>query len=178
MDGSKEQTLGRFKKKCQDADCHIKQTKPYSSWQNAAKSAIRELKKAAGQKMVRAGTPKPFWADAIKLKAYISSNTAHDIFILQGEVPEMVMLGEMSDISQFCEFAFYDWIMFRDQPVAFPDNNPVLGRYLGPAINVGPALTTKILKANGEVVYQSTYCARTDVERANAVHFLCRVDLI
>jgi len=52
MDGSKEQTLGRFKKKCQDVDYRIKQTKPYSPWQNAAtaESAIRELKKAAGQK--------------------------------------------------------------------------------------------------------------------------------
>ena len=46
MDGSKEQTLGRFKKKCQDADCRIKQTKPYSPWQNAAKSksAIPEVR--------------------------------------------------------------------------------------------------------------------------------------
>ena len=121
--------------------------------------------------MVRAGSPKPFWADAIKLKAYIHSNTAHDIFILQGKVPEMAMSGKMSDISQFCEFPFYGWIMFRDQPVAFLDNNPVLGRYLGPAINVGPALTAKILKANAEVVYQSMYCALTDVERANAVYF-------
>jgi hypothetical protein len=153
MDGSKEQTLGQFKKKCQDADCRIKQTEPYSPWQNAAESAIRELKKAAGRKMVRAGAPKPFWADAIELKAYVRSNIAHDIYILQGEVPETVMSGETSDISQFCEFAFYDWIMFRDQPVAFPDDNPVLGRYLGPAIDVGPALTAKILKANGEVVY-------------------------
>ena len=115
--------------------------------------------------MVRAGAPKPFWADAIELEAYVRSNTAHDIYILQGEVPEMVMLGETSDTSQFCEFAFYDWIMFRDQPVAFPDDNPVLGRYLGPAINVGPALTAKILKANGEVVYRSTYRALTDAER-------------
>jgi hypothetical protein len=50
MDGSKEQTMGRFCKKCQNADCCIKQTEPYSPWQNAAESAIRELKKAAGQK--------------------------------------------------------------------------------------------------------------------------------
>jgi len=82
MDGYKEQTLGRFKKKCQDADCRIKQTEPFSPWQNATESAIRELKKAAGRKMVHAGAPKPFWADAIKLKAYVCSNTAHDIFIL------------------------------------------------------------------------------------------------
>jgi hypothetical protein len=88
MHGSKEQTLGRFKKKCQDADCRIKQTEPYSPWQNAAESAIRELNKAAGRKMVRAGAPKPFWADAIELEDYVRSNTSHDIFILQGEVPE------------------------------------------------------------------------------------------
>jgi hypothetical protein len=60
--------------------------------------------------------------------------------------------------------------MFRDQPVAFPDDNPVLGRYLRPAIDVGPALTTKTLKANGEVVYRSAYRALTDVEQANAAH--------
>jgi len=170
MDGSKKQTLGRFKRKCQDAECRTKQTEPYSLWQNAAESAIRVLKKAAGWKMVRAGAPKPFWSDAIELKAYVCSKTAHNIFILQGEVPERVMSGETSDISQFCEFTLYDWIMFCDQPVAFPDDNPVLGHYLGPAIDVGPALTAKILKANGEVVYRLTYRALTDVERANAVH--------
>ena len=124
-------------------------------------------------RLVRAGAPKPFWADAIKLEAYVCSNTAHDIFILQGEVPEMVMLGETSDVSQFCDFAFYDWIMLRDQPVAFPDDNLVLGRYLRPVINVGPALNAKIIKANGEVVYRLTYHALTDVERVNAVH-VCR----
>ncbi len=65
----------------------------------------------------------------------------------------MVMSGEMSDISQFCEFTFYDWIMFRDQPAALPDDNLVLSNYFGPAmIDVGPVLTAKILKANGEVV--------------------------
>jgi hypothetical protein len=126
--------------------------------------------------MVRAGAPKPFWADAIELEAYVRSNTAHDIYILQGGVPETVMSGETSDISQFCEFAFYDWIMFRDQPVAFPDDNPVLGRYLGPAIDVGPALTAKILKANEEVVYRSTYRALTDAERTNAAHVSRRVE--
>ena len=51
--------------------------------------------------MVHAGTPKPFWVDAIELEANICSNTdtAHDIFILQGEVPETVMSGETFNIS-------------------------------------------------------------------------------
>jgi hypothetical protein len=108
MNEFKEQTMGRFCKKCQDVNCHIKQTELYSPWQNAAENAIQELKKAAGQKMVRAGAPKPFWADAIELKAYVCSNTAHGIFSLQGEVPETVMSGKTLDINQFCKFAFYD----------------------------------------------------------------------
>ncbi len=86
--------------------------------------------------------------------------------------------SDKADISQICEFAFYDWIMFRDQPVAFPDDNPVLGHNLRPVIDVGSALTAKILKANGdgEVVYRSTYRALTDVEWANAAHVCCWVE--
>ena len=38
MDGSKEQTLGDFRRKLKEADCHLRQTKPYSPWMNAAES--------------------------------------------------------------------------------------------------------------------------------------------
>ena len=46
--------------------------------------------------------------------------------------------------------------MFRDDHVQYPAENLVLGRYLGPARDVGPAITEKILKLNGEVVPRST----------------------
>ena len=174
MDGAKEQTLGTFRDKCQEADCRVKQTEPYSPWQNAAESAIRELKKGAGRKMVRAGAPKRLWDDALEYEAYVRSNTAHDLYILDGQVPETVMSGQTSDISQFCELGFYEWIMFRDEPILFPDDNPVLGRYLGPAIDVGPAMTAKIMKSNGEVVYRSTYRPLTDAEKVNAAHIAMR----
>ena len=72
--------------------------------------------------------------------------------MLQGEVPETVILGGTSDISQLCEHGFYDWVMFRDEPIQYPDENPVLGRYLGTAIDVGPEMTDNIMKANGEFV--------------------------
>ena len=32
VDNSKEQTLGRFKKKCKEADCHLVTTEPYCPW--------------------------------------------------------------------------------------------------------------------------------------------------
>ena len=36
FDGSQEQTHGNFKRKLREADCHRRQTEPYSPWQNAA----------------------------------------------------------------------------------------------------------------------------------------------
>ena len=63
------------------------------------------------------------------------------------------MSGETSDISQFCELEWYEWVKFRDTAMQFPEDDLVLGRYLGPSIDVGPALTAKILKSNGEVVH-------------------------
>ena len=43
MDGAREQVIGEFRHKARHADCHVKQTEPYSPWQNAAESTIREL---------------------------------------------------------------------------------------------------------------------------------------
>ena len=80
------------------------------------------------------------------------------------------MTGSTADISHICEFAWYDWVMFRDNIPTFPDDRLVLGRYLGPAINIGSALTAKILKFNGQVVYRSTLQHLNDDERACPVH--------
>ena len=60
VDGSTEQVQGPFKRKCLEAGCHLKQTEPYSPWQNAAEGSIRELKRGAGQKMTKSGSPKQF----------------------------------------------------------------------------------------------------------------------
>ena len=75
--------------------------------------------------------------------------------MLQGETPETVISGETLDISRFCELGFYEWIMFWEEPdhAQFPADNPILGRYLGPAINIGPAMTAKILKSNCQVIF-------------------------
>eukprot|EP00985_Skeletonema_marinoi_P035280 scaffold46130_cov504-Skeletonema_marinoi.AAC.1 len=60
--------------------------------------------------------------------------------------------------------------MFRDTAVTYPEDNEVLGRWLGPAIDVGPAMTAKILKSNGEVVYRTTFRALTPEEVEDETH--------
>ena len=53
MDGSKEQTLGEFRKKCRDAGVHVHQTEPHSPWQDRAELTIRELKKKTDRAMLK-----------------------------------------------------------------------------------------------------------------------------
>ena len=127
-----------FRKKYQEEDCHINQTEPYSPWKLQSEANIRELKKAACRKMVRSGAPKLIWDDAIEFEAYVRSYTDLDFYMLQGRVLDTLMLGGTYNISQFYEHGLYDGVIFRDEPIQYPDENPVLSRYLGPAIDVGP----------------------------------------
>ncbi len=80
MDGSKEQTLGKFCQKFQDSGCERKITEPFSPWQNAAKRKIKELKKGTGRKLLLTNMPQRLWDDCLEYKAYVRSHTAHHIF--------------------------------------------------------------------------------------------------
>eukprot|EP00804_Cyclotella_cryptica_P020249 CCRYP_010925-RA/>CCRYP_010925-RA protein AED:0.44 eAED:0.44 QI:0/0/0/1/0/0/2/0/119 len=117
VDGAKEMKMGEFA-------C----TEPYSPWSNSAKHEIRELKKGAAWKLTRSGAPQWLWCFALEYESYVWSHTTHDIYCLDGRVPETVVLGETADISPFCEFGFWDWVKFRDQGVAFPGDALVLGK--------------------------------------------------
>ena len=119
---------------------------------NAAECCIRELKCGLTRKMIRNGSPKCLWDDSLKLEALIRSYTCLDQFALEGMTPEEKLKGCTSDISNLCEFEWYDWVMINDSPSTFPEVDFQLGCWLGPAADVGSAMTYKILKANGKVV--------------------------
>ena len=171
MDGSKEHNLGKFHQKLKDAFCYKRHTEPYSPCLNATKVTIREVKKGSSRKMIKTGTHKFMWDHSLELEALIRSNTALDYHILDGEVPEMLMNGQADDISHICEYDWFDWLMFRDGPhVSYPGDNLVLGRYLGPTLDVGPAMCAKILKNNGKVVPRSTLHTLTREDIDSPVH--------
>jgi hypothetical protein len=54
--------------------------------------------------------------------------------------------------------------MFQDNVPAYPNDKMTLGRYLGPATDTGSALTSKILKANGQFVWRMTVRPLNDDE--------------
>ena len=167
MDRSKEQTMGLFRKKAKEMGVHVKQTEPHSPWQNAAELAICELKKGTGRKAAKAKSPKKLWDHALELESYIRSNTAVTHPELDGQVPETIMSSQTADISPFASHGWSQWIKYYDTVQGYPEHKENLGRWLGPAVDIGPAMTSKVLKGNGQVIYTTTYHALTDDEMAN-----------
>jgi hypothetical protein len=88
-------------------------------------------------------------------EAYVRSHTSLDTYGLEGQVPESKIKGETVDISTIAEYVWYEWVKFRDTADKFPVSKIQLGRDLGAAIDIGPAMTRKILKKNGMVMYRS-----------------------
>jgi hypothetical protein len=156
MDGAKVQVKGDFRRKLRDAGCHIKQTEPHTQSSNMGEAAVRELKEGVGRQMLRSGCPKRFWDNYIIREAYVRSHTSLDIYGLEGQVPESKVKGETVGISTIAEYAWYEWVRFRDTAAKFPVSKIQLGRDLGAAIDIGPAMTRKILKKNGKVMYISS----------------------
>jgi hypothetical protein len=151
-DGSKAQVEGEFRKKLSDAGCHTKQTEPHTQSSRMGEGGVCELKKGVGRQMLLYGCPKRLWDNCIIREAYVRSHTSLDIYGLEGQVPGSKVKGETLDISNISEYAWYEWVRFRDTAAKFTMSKIQLGRDLGAAIGIGPAMTRKILKKNGSSV--------------------------
>jgi hypothetical protein len=145
-------------------------TEPYSLWQQAAEGCIRELKRGSSHKMLRTGSPKPLWDHSLELEALVCSCTSNDMYTTANQVPETIMTGDTADISHIAEFTWFDWVMFRDNVSAYPNDKMTLDGYLGPATDTGSALMSKIFKANGQFVCRMTVRPLNDDELQSSVH--------
>jgi hypothetical protein len=92
----------------------------------------------------------------LELQCLIQSSIAHNIFALNDNVPNTAVLGDTTDISHLCKFAWYDWVWYLD-PVDFPEDKRKLGCWLGPAHNIGDALCACILGRNSQIISRTTY---------------------
>ncbi len=93
LDNVKEMKLGEFAWKCKEASCYLQSTEPYSPWSNSAKHEIRELKKGAARKLTRSGVPLRLWCFSLDYEVCVQLHTTHDIYQLDGRVPETIVSG-------------------------------------------------------------------------------------
>ncbi len=78
--------------------------------------------------------------------------TANNLLQLQVQNPYLAMLGKMGDISNLCQFGWYEWVYFRHNTAKFPYQKEVLGRCLGTNKDEGNEMPQWILQMNGQIV--------------------------
>ena len=119
--------------------------------------AIRELKRGSGRKIMRSLLPAKLWDHCIELEAFIQSHTALDIYELRGQVTETLLSGLTADISPFIEHEWYNFVKWFDHGSSFPEPKEVHGRWLGPSMEIGPAMCSKIIKSNSQIINLYNY---------------------
>ena len=70
-----------------------------------------------------------------------------------------MLSGETANISEFAKYGWCNWIKFRDTNVPYLEDKLVLGGYLGPSTDIGPAMTVKMLMQNGQYVHRTSFRA-------------------
>ena len=108
--------------------------------------------------------PLAFWDYCVQRRARINNVTAKDLLDLKGQTPAFTVTGNIPDISNLCQFDWYQWVYYREGSAAFPLPREVLGRTLGPAAGEGNKMAQWILKANGNVVPCHSVRPLTDIE--------------
>jgi hypothetical protein len=86
------------------------------------------------------------------------------------------VFGNQADISTVAEYAWYEFVKYRDVSVGFPDTKIQLGRDLGPAIDIGPTTARIILKKNGKITYKTDVRSLNPYELASPDEALLRVE--
>jgi hypothetical protein len=115
--------------------------------------------------MKESAAPIAFWDYCVERRARINNLTAKDIFKLHGSNAYTALTGEDGDISNLCQYKWYEWCYFREQKASFPYNREILGRVLGPAKGEGNEMAQWILKPNGNVIPRRTSRPLTVAEK-------------
>eukprot|EP00934_Nitzschia_sp_Nitz4_P002319 Nitzschia sp. Nitz4//scaffold471_size5685//193//5616//NITZ4_009210-RA/size5685-processed-gene-0.1-mRNA-1//1//CDS//3329552692//2319//frame0 len=152
-DGAKEEQFGEWGRVVKENLIQTRLTEPHSAWQNRCEDEIREIKKHHRRIMALHECPEVFWdfgwQYTLELRQFLPRKAA------DGRPPYETLTGEAVDISEYLEFDFYDWVLYRDR-VSYPEDPVKLGRWLGVAHSVGAPMTYWVLKENGQVISRST----------------------
>lgn len=132
-DGAKEQVRGESLKLCQQVGCEIRELEQGTPFSNRAERYVGILKEKVLMAMKQSNSPMKLWDYCVEWCAKVLSSTAHDHFQLDGTTPKSKLTGQPTDISNLCEFEWYEWVQFRYANNQFPEPHEHLGRCLGPA---------------------------------------------
>ena len=119
--------------------------------------------------MYESNCPLKFWDYCVEWRVRVHNLTAKDRLALDGKNPYTATFGEESDISNICNFGFYELVYYWENTDSFPELKRKIGRCLRPCKDEGNKMAQYILKETGRVV------ARQMVEKIPKSHLKSQV---
>ena len=119
-----------------------RQSEPHYQHQNPVERRIQDVKHTTENVMDRVGCAAKFWLIATLFVIGLLNVMCN----VNGEIPNSVVTGEMTDVSPYLSFHFWQEVFYEE-----PGKNPEkLGRWCGPADGKGDKLTYWILTKDTE----------------------------
>ena len=123
-----------------------------TQWANRAELYVGLIKGGTRKDLRESHAPLVLWDYCMERRALIFQLTAKGLFQLQGSNPYTATFGEEADISNVCQFGWYEWVYYRDISQKYPYQQECLGRCLGPAKCEGNEMAQWVLTLKGTVV--------------------------
>ena len=155
-DAAKEQISKEVRDFCHRIGTSLRVLEEGTPWANRAELYIGLIKEAVRKDLKESDCPLVLWDYCCERRARVNNLTARKLFQLQGRNAHFSITGEDGDISNLCQFGWYEWCYYREHTASFPLQRDILGRVLGPASGEGNEMCQWILKANGRVVPRRT----------------------
>ena len=111
-DMSGEQMSSEVKKFCNDIGTTLRALEEGTPWSNKAELYIGLIKEAVRKDMRESNSPLCLWDYCVERRARINNLTAKNAFKLHGSTPHTVTTGDEGDISNLCQYGWYEWCYF------------------------------------------------------------------
>ena len=96
--------------------------------------------------MHESDVPMVLWDLCVERRMRIKNLNARPLFQLQGKNPHLVTFGEEGDISNVCQFKWYEWSYAMDGAAKLPNQAQFIFQVLGPTKNDGNKMAQWFLK--------------------------------
>jgi hypothetical protein len=130
--------------------------------ENPAEGSIRELKKRWYRIMIKKRAPKRVWDYGFDWVCETDNVMWNSSRYCQGRTPLEIITGETPDITEYLDFGFYDWVVYRSNAGL---GEAELGRWLGVSHRVGQLMSYWILPASGIPISAVTVQRLTNAEQ-------------
>ena len=112
-----EQLSSGVKQFCNAMGTVLRALEDDTPWSNKAKLYIKLMKEVVRKDIREADAPLPFWDYCLERRVRIYNLMARDHIKIRGTMPHTATTDEDGDISNLCQYKWYDWSYYREHKV-------------------------------------------------------------